>query len=98
MIGDAFGIIRPFQVAFVFFLISSLYVTVAMPYISPESMSDPKKPAKGGVSGFLAPLKVLAPQVLRLKSGLKRKHYGVFFLCFGVFFGVVCRPSTPSGS
>ena len=92
MIGDAFGIIRPFQTAFVFFLVSSVYVMVAMPYISPESMNDPKKPAKGGLSGFLAPLKVLSPQMLRLKSGMARKHYGVLFLCCGIFIGVVCIP------
>lgn len=95
MIGDAFGIIRPFQVAFVFFLISSVYVRAAMPYISAASMHDGKKPAKGGVSAFLAPLKVLAPQVLRLKSGATRKHYGVFFLCCGVFLGVVCTGFPP---
>jgi hypothetical protein len=97
MIGDAFGIIRPFQTAFVFFLISSVYVRIAMPYISPESMNDPKKPAKGGISGFLAPLKVLSPQILRLKNGATRKHYGVFFLCCGVFLGVV-RVSSPMSS
>ncbi|OIW26943.1 MFS general substrate transporter [Coniochaeta ligniaria NRRL 30616] len=95
MIGDAWGIIRPFQIAFVFFLISGLYVRIAMPYISAESMNDPKKPAKGGVSGFLAPLRVLAPQVLRLKSGVTRKHYGVLFLCSGVFLGVLATGFVP---
>jgi hypothetical protein len=90
MIGDAFGIIRPFQAAFVSFLLASTYVAVALPYLPPESMNDGKKPAKGGISGFLAPLRVLAPQTLRLRNGQTRKHYGVLFLCCGVFLGVVC--------
>ncbi|KAB5575323.1 hypothetical protein GE09DRAFT_591239 [Coniochaeta sp. 2T2.1] len=95
MIGDAFGILRPFQTAFVFFLISTVYVRLAMPYISASSMSDPKRPSKGGISGFLAPLKVMAPQMLRLKNGMTRKHYGVFFLCCGVFLGVLATGYAP---
>lgn len=89
MIGNAFGIQRPFEVAFFSFLLSALFARVSLPYISPESMSDSKKPVKGGLAGFLAPLKVLNPQKLRLKSGLVRNHYGVMFLCCGVFLGVV---------
>jgi hypothetical protein len=54
-------------------------------------MSDrkTKKPGQQGVSGFLAPLKVLVPQRLRLADGRLTKHYGVIFLGCGVFIGVV---------
>lgn len=89
MIGNAYGIKRPFEVAFVSFLFAATYAALSLPYISPESMSDGKTPAKGGISGFLAPLKVLSPQKIRLQSGLLRNHYGVLFLCCGVFLGVV---------
>lgn len=87
MIGDAIDIRAPFDVAFFSFLVSTLYTRAFLPYISPDSMSD-KKPA-GGVSGFLAPLKILVPQHLRLADGKVKKHYGVIFLCSGIFVGVV---------
>ncbi len=89
--GDTFGIIRPFQTAFFLFLISSVYARMSMPYISPESLSDARKPRRAGLSGFFEPLKVLAPQQLRLASGQIVKHYGILFLCCGVFLGVVRR-------
>ncbi|KAK3491129.1 major facilitator superfamily domain-containing protein [Neurospora hispaniola] len=92
MIGDAWGIRRPFEVAFVAFLISTAYVQLALPYVSPESMAGGKKPgskAKGVAAGFFAPLKVLAPQRVRLRSGKEIKHFGVLILCTGVFLGVL---------
>jgi len=94
MIGDTWGIRRPFQVAFCSFLISALYVRVALPYIASESMSDGKKPAVKGFGAFLAPLKVLVPQRLALVGGRVTKHYGVLFLCCGVFLGVVSESKT----
>lgn len=69
-----------------------------MPYISPESMSNAKKDAdsSGGLAAFFAPLKILSPQRLRLADGRIRKHYGVIFLCAGIFVGVVrSGPSPP---
>lgn len=93
MIGDAVNIRAPFDVAFISFLISALYVRIALPYISPESMSDGNKPSRGGIAGFLAPLRILIPQRLRLANGNLKKHYGVMFLCSGIFLGVVSRES-----
>jgi len=96
LIGDTFGIIRPFQTAFVSFCLASVYAQMAMPYISPESLSDGRKPRSvKGIRGFFAPLKVLAPQRLRLKDGTVKKHYGVFFLCCGVFIGVLATGYAP---
>ncbi|KAK0638947.1 major facilitator superfamily domain-containing protein [Cercophora newfieldiana] len=95
MIGDTWGIRRPFQVAFCSFLLSALYVRVALPLIAPESMSDGKKPPVKGIAAFLAPLKVLVPQQRTLQSGRIIKHYGVFFLCCGVFLGVLATGYAP---
>ncbi|KAF3762801.1 hypothetical protein M406DRAFT_31187, partial [Cryphonectria parasitica EP155] len=97
MTGDAFGIRMPFQVAFFLFLISSAYARFVLPFISPESLSDGKKDTGrgGGVSGFLAPLKIMAPQHVRLFSGRVTKHYGVLFLCCGIFLGVLATGYAP---
>lgn len=92
IIGDRFGIRSPFLTAFVLFCCASVYARTALPYIAPEAMTDGKA-RPGGVAGFLAPLRVLAPQQLRLApTGAVRKHYGVFFLCVGIFLGVVRWP------
>lgn len=90
MIGDSIGIRAPFDVAFVSFLLASTYAWVALPYISPDSMVDAKEPGQQG-EGFLAPLKILVPQRLRLENGKIKKHYGVIFLCGGIFLGVVSQ-------
>lgn len=89
MIGDAWGIRKPFEVAFFSFLISTFYVRVAIPYIDAESLPSGSKPNSKGPAEFLAPLRVLAPQRVILGSGVLSKHYGVVFLCSGVFLGVV---------
>ena len=96
MIGDAIDIRAPFDVAFVSFLLASIYARLALPYISPESMSDGKKAGQQrGISAFLAPLKILVPQRLRLADGRLRKHYGVIFLGTGIFTGVVATGYAP---
>lgn len=96
MVGDAFGANMPFQVAFFLFLISSCYAAFVLPYISPDSLTDGKKDGnRKGVSGFLSPLKVMSPQGIRLATGHIIKHYGVFFLCCGIFLGVLATGYAP---
>ncbi|POR36615.1 hypothetical protein TPAR_03194 [Tolypocladium paradoxum] len=95
MIGDAINIRAPFDVAFVSFIIAGIYARLALPCISPDSMSDGKKPGQQGASGFLAPLKILVPQRLRLGNGKVTKHYGVIFLCGGIFVGVLATGYAP---
>lgn len=86
LLGDNFGIRAPFDVACGFFLLSCVYLLVSLPYIPPP-VSTGKSSKRS--SGFLAPLRLLAPQNLRLASGKMSKHYGVLFLCAGIFLGVV---------
>ncbi|KND91808.1 hypothetical protein TOPH_03485 [Tolypocladium ophioglossoides CBS 100239] len=69
MIGDTIDIRAPFDVAFVSFIIAGIYAHLALPYQSPDSMSDGKKSDQQGVSRFLAPLRILVPQRLRLGNG-----------------------------
>lgn len=88
MLGDSFGIRRPFETACVFFLISTVYVHFAIPYLPPATDAERKKAPKG-IIGFFAPLKVMTPQKIRLSNGQLKNHYGVFFLCCGVFMGVL---------
>lgn len=89
MLGNKIDITAPFIAACIFFLFSTVFARFAIPYISPDSMSGSKKPGQRRASGFLEPLKILMPQRLRLRDGKLRKHYGVIFLCAGIFTGVV---------
>ncbi len=95
IVGDTFGIITPFETAFFLLSFSSVCARLSMPYISPESLTDSKKPAGKGISAFFEPLKVLVPQKLRLSDGRIVKHRGVLFLCSGVFLGVVSMAAFP---
>lgn len=95
MIGDTWGIRRPFEVAFFSFLLSTTYVRFALPYVSPESVSGGSKSDSKGIAAFLSPLRVMLPQKVILESGALAKHYGVLFLCAGVFLGVVSASFGP---
>lgn len=95
MIGDKWGIRRPFEVAFFSFLLSTFYVRTALPYIAAGSLPSDSKPNPKGPAEFFAPLRVLSPQKVLLCSGAVKKHYGVLFLCAGVFLGVVGSITTP---
>lgn len=89
MLGDI-DIKAPFETSFCCFILSAIYAWSTLPYISPESMS------RGGPStGFLTPLKILAPQKLRLADGRTKKHLGVIFLCSGIFLGVLATDYAP---
>ncbi|KAM3438334.1 hypothetical protein MY4824_003356 [Beauveria thailandica] len=91
LLGDTLGIRAPFDVACAFFLLSCLYCFVSLPYIPPP----PKPKANERSAGFLEPLRILAPQNLRLASGKFTKHYGVVFLCAGIFLGVLATDYAP---
>ncbi|KAG7406501.1 major facilitator superfamily domain-containing protein [Fusarium sp. MPI-SDFR-AT-0072] len=95
MIGDAIDIRAPFDVAFISFILAGIYVWCALPYISPDSMSNGGKNGQKGVSGFLAPLRILTPQRLRLADGRVKKHFGVIFLCSGIFVSVLATGYAP---
>ncbi|TWU74237.1 hypothetical protein ED733_004081 [Metarhizium rileyi] len=95
MIGDAIDIRAPFDVAFVSFLVSCAYAYFFLPYIAPESMSSASKPGEKDTSGFLAPLRIMLPQRLRHPNGKVTKHFGVIFLCAGIFLGVLATGYAP---
>lgn len=92
IIGSHLGLQAPFDMAFISFIVAGIFARLALPYIPPEALARKGASAKKN-SGFLAPLKVLVPQRLRLKSGKYAKHYAVAILCAGIFTGVVSKTS-----
>lgn len=93
-IGNKLGVRAPFQVAFATFLFASAYVRFAVPFIPPELASRGVNTSVTGKIGFFAPLKVFLPQLIYRANGTFVTHYGVSFLCAGIFLGVVCRDAS----
>lgn len=95
IIGDAFGIQRPFEAATALFLASSFYAFMFIPYIDPKTMSDDASRSRG-LKSVLGPFKVLSPCKLRSpESGKVKSYYGITFLALGVFLGVLATGYAP---
>ncbi|KAL5596980.1 uncharacterized protein BROUX77_006928 [Berkeleyomyces rouxiae] len=92
-IGNIFGVLMPFRLAFVSFLTASLYTLLFLPYIDPAHMSGARTGSSN--NGLFAPLRILKPQLARLASGRIVHHYGVGVLCAGIFAGVVATGYAP---
>jgi hypothetical protein len=88
VLGDVYGIRRPFEVAFFLYITSSIYGALFMPG---KPLADDKQAAQKnrGVGGFFAPLKVIVPQKYVLEGGRAVTNYGLIFLALGIFVGVV---------
>ncbi|KAI1324714.1 hypothetical protein F5Y16DRAFT_402125 [Xylariaceae sp. FL0255] len=106
MIGSALGfffgglaaekinITAPFEIAAVSFLICCTFTLLFVPYIDPITLSSDTK-AKG-LAGFFGPIKILGPQMMRLQDGRLKKHFGLLFLAFGVYLGVLATGYAPT--
>ncbi|KAF0323768.1 major facilitator superfamily transporter [Colletotrichum asianum] len=97
IVGDSWGIIRPFEIATMLFASSSLYSAMFIPYIDPTTPGIAGGTAikRQGWSRWLGALKVLAPKRFRLEDGRPIKHYGIAFLALGVFLGVLATGYAP---
>ncbi|KAK1854107.1 major facilitator superfamily transporter [Colletotrichum chrysophilum] len=97
IVGDSWGIIRPFEIATILFALSSLYSSMFIPYIDPRTpgIVGGTSAKRQGWSRWLGALRVLAPKRFRLEDGRPIKHYGVAFLALGVFLGVLATGYAP---
>lgn len=87
-LSDTFGIAAPFQVTLALFLLSSLYILIALPSV--QNASVPESVEKvSSMSAFMAPLKLYIPTKWIQKDGKTRKEYGVLLLGAGAFLGVL---------
>ncbi|KAF2845348.1 MFS general substrate transporter [Plenodomus tracheiphilus IPT5] len=96
LIGDAFGIVAPFQTALGLFLLCFVYVTLSLPPIASHE-EDQKTLVEPpvGVARFLGPLRAFAPQKWRLPDGRTRTQFGALTLGTGVFLGILATGYIP---
>lgn len=88
ILGDMYGISRPFETAFFLYIASSIYGALLMPTAPSNKSKEPRRTSRG-LGGFFAPLKVIVPQKYILTNGKIVNNYGLVFLALGIFLGVV---------
>ncbi|KAE8444468.1 hypothetical protein EG329_000559 [Mollisiaceae sp. DMI_Dod_QoI] len=93
LLADWMNIIAPFRVTLMLFILSCIYVMLALPAI-PKSDKVPG-PASKGITKFFGPLKTFAPQKWVLKDGRTQTEYGAGLLGIGVFLGVLATGYIP---
>ncbi|KAK4539608.1 hypothetical protein LTR36_010491 [Oleoguttula mirabilis] len=92
-VGDYFGIIWPFRLTVVLFLLSFLYIALCLPTIHNKEVEGR---AARSLSGFFDPIKMFAPKKFLLQDGRTvRKEYGVLLLGTGTFLGVLSTSYIP---
>ncbi|KAF2818507.1 MFS general substrate transporter [Ophiobolus disseminans] len=90
VVGDAFGVIEPFHMAFISFLVCCVYVALALPATAPpETRNDTPSRQVLGISRFFGPLRIFTPQKWVLPDGRTTTQFGALTLGIGVFLGIL---------
>lgn len=97
LVGDAFGILAPFRMTVVLFLLSCAYVVVWLPSTPPpnEDYKQSDSPSVG-LGRFFGPLTIFAPQEWTLVDGRTSTHVGALTLGLGVFLGILATGYIPT--
>jgi hypothetical protein len=90
LVGDAFGIIAPFRMAFVSFLVCCVFVALTLPATAPPEKKDDTSSRQAlGVSRFFGPLRIFTPQKWVLQDGRTTTQFGALTLGIGVFLSIL---------
>jgi MFS family permease len=96
VVGDYFGILAPFRMTLVSFLLCGVYVSLALPAIAATEEDENATPGQNvGISRFFGPLRVFAPQKWVLPNGKTRTQFGALTLGIGVFLGILATGYMP---
>ncbi|KAJ4983650.1 hypothetical protein SVAN01_10861 [Stagonosporopsis vannaccii] len=97
LIGEDFGIIAPFRMTVILFLLSCIYVTTCLPSTLPHEENDKQTgPPSIGLGRFFGPLRIFAPQEWSLDDGRKSTQFGALTLGLGVFLGILATGYIPT--
>ncbi|KAF1938352.1 MFS general substrate transporter [Clathrospora elynae] len=90
IVGDYFGILAPFRMTVVLFLLCCVYVALSLPAIAPPTEDENAKSRQTvGIARFFGPLRIFAPQKWVLPDGRTRTQFGALTLGMGVFLGIL---------
>lgn len=96
LVGDAFGIIAPYRITLILFLLCCLYVALLLPPISPDKDVAAANKKHGGLLRFFGPLHIFAPQKWVLPNGRTTVQVGALTLGTGVFLGILATGYIPT--
>jgi len=92
LIGDYLGIIWPFRVTVILFLLSGLYIQLCLPTIHNKQIESK---AAMSLSTFFDPIKMFAPEKWVLPNGKVQREWGILLLGIGTFLGVLATSYIP---
>lgn len=95
IVGDVWGILAPFRITLLLFLVCSVYVVVALPAIPPERDVAARE-THTGLKRFVGPLHIFAPRKYVLQNGRSTTHYGALTLGTGVFLAILATGYLPT--
>jgi MFS family permease len=90
VVAERFGMLAPFRMTLVLFLLCCAYVALALPGTRPpEKKADGETRPTVGVARFFGPLKIFKPQKWVLVDGRTTTQFGALTLGIGVFLGIL---------
>lgn len=89
VIGDAFGILAPFRITLLLFLLCCVYVALALPVLPTHQNRTDTRQKSVGLMRFFGPLRVFAPQKWTLRDGRTSRQSGALMLGIGVFLAIL---------
>jgi MFS family permease len=96
LVGEAFGIVAPFRMTVLLFLLSCVYVAICLPPTPPHEEKDSRADDIVGLGRFFGPLRIFAPQQWTLIDGRKSTQFGALTLGLGVFLGILATGYIPT--
>lgn len=93
-LSDVFGIIWPFRVTLMLFLISSIYILIFLPWIRAVLSPQDEKKTRS-LSSFFDPLRMFVPSKWRLQDGRIQTEYGIILLGAGAFTALLATGYIP---
>jgi hypothetical protein len=95
IVGEYFGILAPFRMTLGLFLLCSFYVLALLPAIPRQEDVVAARQTKG-ITQYLGPLRVFAPQKWTLLDGRTVSHFGTLTLGIGVFLAILATGYIPT--
>ncbi|SMQ53404.1 unnamed protein product [Zymoseptoria tritici ST99CH_1A5] len=94
MLSDYFGLPAPFEVTLVLFVLSCIYVALALPSVPLHLTPESEKKAQS-LASFFEPLKMFIPRKWELQDGRLQTEYGILLLGVGASMALLATGYIP---
>lgn len=94
LLSDAFGVPAPFEVTLVLFILSCIWIGIALPSV-PLHLTPENEKKTRSLSSFFEPLKMFVPRKWVLENGRVQTEYGILLLGIGASLAVLATGYIP---